>query len=154
MRKSLLIIGALALASLTWASTAFANSPSGQGHNPFDAIWKAIDGLQEDIAAIPAGPPGPQGIQGPPGPAVDKGMTYLVTTDAAVSAGTTATAIAMCTDANDVLLSGGFQASAGLTVGSSQPHLILANQAWSASATNNTAVSGTLSARAFCLSIP
>lgn len=154
MRKKLLLATLPVIASFVIAGAAFANSPSGKGHNPFDALWKAVHQLQQQISLIPAGPPGPPGIQGPAGPAIDKAMTYVATSSVDVAAGASATQRTECADSNDVLINGGFSAAAGLAITSSMPDLSLTNQAWSVSATNNGATTGTLTVQADCLNVP
>lgn len=105
--------------------------------NPWDRVWNAIAGLQNQINNIPAGPqgpqgePGPQGEQGPQGiqgprgfqgeqglpgdPAfVNKDLVYKVTSaQTFILPGATRFVTARCNDNNDPILSGGYSSSPG-----------------------------------------
>lgn len=62
MKKQIIFL--IALTILITASVAFAKAPNGQ---PFQALWDAIDDLQEQIVDIGKGPQGPPGEDGQDG---------------------------------------------------------------------------------------
>ncbi len=86
---------------------------------------------------------------------INRGMTYSVSVDVVIDPGTTGGTSASCSDGNDVLLSGGYDAeSPALDTYRSRPYPYFANQTWVANAINNGGGPATLTVTALCLSIP
>jgi hypothetical protein len=126
--KNKLVVGA---ASLIFVLTASVVSAAGDG-NPWDGVWAAIEDLRARIASIepvpgpqgepgetgpmgPMGPQGPQGEVGPQGPAgagsgIDRSAFYqVIATETVQGIGFPGNQVeALCEDANDILISGGF----------------------------------------------
>lgn len=75
MKPAFLVVPAAVIAASLFAHYSFAATPSG---TPFDALWKAIAKLEQQIANLqltpgPQGPKGDPGPQGPAGPQGEKG---------------------------------------------------------------------------------
>ena len=86
---------------------------------------------------------------------INRGMTYSVSVDVVIDPGTTGGTSASCSDGNDILLSGGYDAATpGLDTYRSLPYPYFANQTWAANARNNGGGPATLTVVALCLSIP
>jgi hypothetical protein len=113
---------------------------------------QGLQGIQGEI-----GPQGIQGIQGPPGPAgsgITRSQIYQVTAQAIIDPGTVNGTGASCSDANDVMLSGGFEApSPYLDVYKSYPLPSFPNQTWAAYATNNGGAPATLTVYVYCATV-
>lgn len=116
----------------------FTTVAKAEGGNPWNAVWAAVQDLQNQIANIqllpgppgtsgpvgpqgpsgptgatgPIGPQGPQGLQGPPGTSlsgINKDLIYVISTDyVSVTPGLATIVRARCSDNNDPVLSGGF----------------------------------------------
>lgn len=72
MKNKFHIVGYTVLTLLLTYTTAFA----AKGGEPFNALWDAISGLEQQIVTIELtpGPQGPQGEMGPQGPAGEDGV--------------------------------------------------------------------------------
>ncbi|MDP2789972.1 MAG: hypothetical protein Q8O51_02480 [bacterium] len=138
-------------------------TPGAQGEPGLDG-QTGLDGAQglpgaqgpagaQGIQGI-AGPQGIQGLTGPAGSGLVRSAVYKTEGSVSVPPGAIGGPTAECTDANDVLLSGGFRAStSAMRVYRNEPLPFFANQTWTVSAQNTGALESTLFVYAFCLTV-
>lgn len=105
----------------------------------------------------PMGPQGPQGIPGTGGASLDRANVYKVTSSVVIESGMLGYALVACGDSNDVLLSGGYEASFfDMDIYRNEPLPYFPEQSWTVSARNSTDLEahtprpGTLTASALC----
>jgi hypothetical protein len=101
------------------------------------------------------GAPGAAGATGPAGSSITRSMTYLTTASVDINPGQVGSANASCSNSNDILLSGGYDApNPQLDTYKSVPRPYFLNQTWTAMAFNNGVATYTLTVQALCLSVP
>jgi hypothetical protein len=137
---------------LSWNIDGGPAGPAGPQGEPGEPGPQGPQGPQGEQGV--AGPQGPQGVAGPAGGGIVRGDIYKFSASTIVNPDTVGETTASCEDANDVLISGGFGATAaGIDVYRSEPFPFFANQTWAVTALNAGDVPGLLHAHAYCLRV-
>jgi len=110
-------------------------------------------------AAGPAGPkgdPGPKGADGAPGAGITKSKITWVTESAIVPANGVGSAVALCKNDTDIILTGGCQVTIGGNLYAWGPSdtILGSNARWGCSAWGQFATQYTVTATAVCLAVP